>query len=135
GPDVGNVTLEAVATFVDANAATGVEVTLADSTLSGSAASNYDIDFTGAPTASADITPKALTASIIGDPTKTYDGDTSATLASGNFSLSGLVDGESFTVTQTVGTYNSANVVSADTVTASLAAGDFTEGADTLASN
>ena len=54
--------------------------------------------------------PETLTAAIIGDPTKTYDGTTTATLTPANFSLSGLVSGESFTVTQTAGTYNSPNV-------------------------
>ena len=37
------------------------------------------------------VTAAPLTASIIGDPTKTYDGTTSATLTQANFSLSGLV--------------------------------------------
>src|SRR5204862_468122 len=53
------------------------------------------------------ITPKAVTASLIGNPTKTYDGNTSAALSPANFSLSGLVGTESFTVTQTAGAYNS----------------------------
>src|SRR5205823_4338246 len=76
-----------------------------------------------------------VTAAIINNPTKPYDGATSATLIPGNFSLSGLVGTESFTVTKTSGTYNSKDVVTAATVTASLAAGDFTAGAGTLASN
>jgi len=49
------------------------------------------------------ITQVTLTASIIGNPTKPYDGTTTATLASGNFSLSPLVGSENFTVTQTAG--------------------------------
>ena len=76
-----------------------------------------------------------VTASIIGDPTKPYDGNTDATLAPGNFSLSGLVGTENFTVTQTAGTYNSKNVVTATTVSANLSAGDFTPAIGTLASN
>ena len=76
-----------------------------------------------------------LTASIIGDPTKPYDGTNSATLTSSNFSLSGYVPMESLTVTQTAGSYNSPNVTTATTVTASLAPGDFTNGDGTLASN
>ena len=53
----------------------------------------------------ASITPKTLTASIVGIgtpavfPTKVYDGTTKATLAPGNYQLSGLVHGESITVT------------------------------------
>ena len=74
------------------------------------------------------VTAAPLTASIIGDPTKTYDGTTSATLTQANFSLSGLVETESFTVTQTVGTYNSKDVTAATTVMASLSPSDFTRG-------
>ena len=81
------------------------------------------------------ISPVTLTASIIGDPTRPYNGNTTATLTSANFSLSGLVGTENFTVNQTVGAYNSKDVLTANTVTANLAAGDFTPGAGTLASD
>ena len=81
------------------------------------------------------VNPKTLTASIIGNPTKPYDGNTGATLTSANFSLSGLVDSDNFTVTKTTGSYNSADVASATTVTTSLGAGDFTPNPGTLASN
>jgi hypothetical protein len=76
-----------------------------------------------------------LTVAIINDPTKTYDGTTSATLTPADFNLSGLVSGQSFTVTQTEGSYNSPNVTSEATVTALLSASDFTPSAGTLASN
>jgi YDG domain-containing protein len=81
------------------------------------------------------ITAVTLTASIIGNPTKPYDGNANAVLAPANFMLAGLVGTESFTVTQTAGTYNSPNVATANTVTASLSAGDFTPSAGTLAGN
>ena len=81
------------------------------------------------------ITAVTLTASIIGDPTRPYNGNTNATLASANYSLMGLVSGESITVTQTAGTYNSKDVVTANTVSANLASGDFAPTAGTLASN
>src|SRR5439155_19703846 len=50
-------------------------------------------------------------------------------------SLLGVAFGESFTVTQTSGAYNSKNVLNATTVTANLSAGDFTPGVGTSASN
>jgi autotransporter-associated beta strand protein len=100
--------------------------------LGGTSAGDYTL--TGA-TGSVAITPATLTTSITKDPTKSYDGTTTATLASNNFSVSGLVGGDSFTVNQTAGTYNSPNVASATTVTASLTAGDFTPGSGTLASD
>ena len=81
------------------------------------------------------ISPGTFSAAIIGTPTRPYDGTATATLTAANFSLSGLVSGQSFTVTQTAGTYNSANVTSASTVTASLSAPNFTAGTGTLASN
>src|SRR5262249_31090883 len=71
----------------------------------------------------------------INNPTKPYDGTTTATLTAANFSLSGVVSGESFTVTKTSGTYNSKDVATATTVTTSLVAGDFTAGVGTSASN
>ena len=100
---------------------------------SGTLASNYILPNTAS--GPGQITAATLTASIIGDPTKPYDGTDSATLISSNFNISGLVTGETFTVTQTAGTYNSPDVLSATTVTASLAPGDFTDGPGTLASN
>ena len=96
------------------------------------ASSNYIIDYTGADFT---ITPAALTAAIIGNPTKTYDGNTIATLAPTNYSLTGFIGTEGASVTQTVGTYNSAEVELANTVTATLAADDFSANAGTLLSN
>src|SRR5207248_4587 len=78
---------------------------------------------------------KTLTASITGDPTKPYNGNTNATLTSANFSLTGVVTGESITVTKTTGSYNTKDVATANSVTTSLAAGDFTAGAGTSLSN
>ena len=72
-----------------------------------------------------------VTASIIGDPTRPYNGNTTATLTAATFSLAGLVGGDTIGVTQTAGTYNSKDVAAANTVTASLAAGDFTAGMGT----
>src|SRR5207247_4548432 len=76
-----------------------------------------------------------LTAAISGDPTRPYNGNTTATLTAAKFLLTGVVGTENFTVTQTAGTYNSANVATAITVTASLGAGDFTPTGGAVASN
>src|SRR5207253_526596 len=81
------------------------------------------------------VTVANVTASIVGGPTRPYNGGTNATLTSANFSLSGVASGESFTVTQTAGTYNSKDVLGANTVTASLSAGQFTAAAGTDANN
>ncbi len=100
----------------------------------GTVLSNYTLPTTASGPGA--ITPASLTASIIGDPTKVYDGTTTATLASANFAVTGFVTGQGATLSPpTSGAYNSANVVSATTVTAALTAGDFTANAGTLLSN
>ena len=130
-PDV--VTCSDSATFADKNVGTWT-VTATGITLGGGSATNYTLSST-TTTTTAQITPKTLTASITGNPTKPYDGSTSATLTAANFSLTGLVGSESFTVTQTSGTYNSKDVTTAATVTSSLTAGNFTPTGGALASN
>ena len=92
----------------------------------------YDISLVNADLT---IDPAMLTAAIIGNPTKTYDGNTTATLAPANYNLTGFIGTQGASVTQTVGTYNSADVELANTVTAALAANDFTANAGTLLSN
>ncbi len=89
----------------------------------------------GTVTNSLMVNKATLTASIVSNPTKPYDGNATATLTSANFSLSGLVGTDSFTINQTTGTYNSPNVATATTVTASLAAGNFTANGSTLVGN
>ena len=99
----------------------------------GTLVSNYNLPTTAS--GAGHITAVTLTASIIGDPTRPYNGNTNATLTGANFSLTGLVMGEAIGITQAVGSYNSKDVVTANTVTANLAAGDFTAAAGTLTSN
>jgi filamentous hemagglutinin family protein len=101
---------------------------------------NYSITYTGA---NLDITAapivvvptvNAISAAVVGNPSKTYDGTTTAILSSGNFALSGFVGGDSATVTKTTGSYDSA-AVGTRTVTVSLGAGDFAAGPGTSFSN
>ncbi|HEY3849453.1 MAG TPA: filamentous hemagglutinin N-terminal domain-containing protein, partial [Steroidobacteraceae bacterium] len=62
----------------------------------------YGYALSGSPLTAAigSIAPAPLSAAIIGDPTKVYDGTTTATLTSANYSLSGFVAGQSATVNQ-----------------------------------
>ena len=117
---------QTVGTYDSANAgARTVSATLAAGNFigaSGGQISNYS--FTTPATGVGTISQKALTAAIIGNPTKTYDGSAAAVLTSSNFSVSGFVAGETLTVTKTTGTYSSANA-GTRTVSTSLAAGDF----------
>jgi len=121
------------ATFSDKNVGMGKTVTLTGASLSGMDAGNYALDSVG--TTTANISPATVTAAIVGNPAKTYDGNTNATLSAANFSLTGVVTGESITVTKTTGTYNSKDVATATSVTTSLASGDFAAGVGTLLSN
>src|SRR5206468_2961292 len=129
---------DASGTYNSANvaAATTVSTTLIAGDFTAGAtttASNYSL-----PTSASGpghITAKSVTASIINDPTKGFDGTAAATLTASNFSLSGLVGTDAFTVTKASGTYNSANVAAATTVSTSLAALDFTAGPTTTATN
>ncbi|SEG72807.1 GLUG motif-containing protein, partial [Bosea lathyri] len=61
-----------------------------------------------------------LTASLTGATTKTYDGTTTATLASGNYAMSPTVGGDSVTLTSLAGiAYDTANAGTGKIVTAS----------------
>jgi filamentous hemagglutinin family protein len=81
------------------------------------------------------ITPAPLVATIVGDPTKVYDGTTTATLSSANYSLSGFVGSQDATVTQPGSVaYDSASAGST-TITATLSAPDYTAGSGTNLAN
>lgn len=112
----------------------GINVTLSGLSLSGSSAGNYSISPTVTAQPIGIITPKALSATIIGDPTRVYDTTTTATLASANYDLTGVVAGETISVTETVGAYDSKNA-GTRTVTATLDGLDFTAGGGTSLAN
>ncbi|AWM76741.1 hypothetical protein HYN04_02565 [Phenylobacterium parvum] len=137
--DVVTVASATGAGFASKDAATGLSVTIASVTLGGADGGNY-VAPTGpaTPNTIGTINRKALAASVSGNPTKTYDGTTTATLTSSDYSVSGWVAGEGATVTKTIGTYNSANAgfpYTGRTVTVSLAGSDYTPTGSTLLSN
>jgi len=103
----------------------------ADATFAGDANHNSSV----ATQVTFTIDKRTLGASITGNPTKVYDGNTSATLTPANFLISNLVPGESVTVTKTTGTYNSKDVGIAINVSTTLVGGDFTAGAGTNLNN
>ncbi len=110
----------------DASAANTVTATLAAADFaagSGTNLANYVLPTSVSGTGA--ITQATLTGTVVGTPTKVYDGTTVATLTAANFLLSGFVTGEGATVGQTAGVYASANAGTANAVTVTLAAGDF----------
>ncbi len=134
GDSVTLTTGGATGTFSDKNAANGKSVSASGYGITGADATNYVIG--SQPTGlTANITPKSLTASLTGTTTKQYNQTTVASLIPGNYSLSGFVSGESASVTETVGAYDTKNVGTGKTVTATLDSGDFTAGGGTLLTN
>jgi hypothetical protein len=93
-------------------------------------------DFTGSSsiTINATVTAATLTASIVGNPTKTYNGTAAATLTPSNYALAGFAGSDGATVTQTAGTYAAAGA-GAHTVTAMLSPSDFTATGSTSLAN
>ena len=67
-------------------------------------------------TTTANITKKALTVSGITASNKTYDGNTSATVSKANASLTGLVSGDSVSVTAATGTFANKTAANGKTV-------------------
>lgn len=100
------------------NVGTGKTVSVSGLTLTGAAAGNYVLASSSLSSAAGTITAKALTASLVSSVSKEYDGTDAATLASGNYALSGVVVGETVTVSATAATYNNKNAASGKTVTA-----------------
>jgi hypothetical protein len=97
-------------TFSDKNAGIGKTVTIANTALTGTDASNYT--FTIPASALADILKKALTASVTAN-NKTYDGSTTGT---GAVVLNGVVGGDAVGTSGTVFTFSDKNAGAGKTV-------------------
>jgi hypothetical protein len=76
-----------------------------------------------------------LSAALTGNSSKVYDGSTAATLAASNFALTGFVNAEGASVSQTSGTLDTANVGSSKIVTTTLSSSDFAANSGTQLSN
>ena len=114
--DVGNVSLTGgTANFAGANVANGIVVTDSGLSLTGSAASNYSLS-NPTETTTANITPLAITGSITAS-NKTYDGGTSATIATKTLTGVLLADVGSVSLTGGTASFGSANVANGITVT------------------
>ncbi|AIF46698.1 hypothetical protein HY57_05185 [Dyella japonica A8] len=82
------------------------------------------------------ITPAPLTASIVNDPTKVYDGTTNATLRANDYSFSGFVAGQGATVNQaSSANYASANAGTGIAVTATFTPTNFVADSGTNLAN
>ena len=141
----GDTISSAAGTYSQSNVGTGLTVT-SPSSISGFTILNgstpvYGYTLSGASrTASIGaINAAQLYASIIGDPSKVYDGTTTATLSSANYAITGLVTGQSVTVNQPSSVaYVSPNVNTSGgqvAVNATFASTNFVAGSGTQLSN
>lgn len=127
------VTSGATGTFATKNVGTGIAVAASGFSLSGNSLGNYTLAQPSGLTA--DITPRRLDLSIVGTPTRTYNGTTTANLTQGNVQVLDLQGGETASVKQaSSASYDNANA-GARTVSAHLEASDFTLGNGASLSN
>ncbi|MCC7600256.1 filamentous hemagglutinin N-terminal domain-containing protein [Janthinobacterium sp. FW305-129] len=99
--------------FTDKNVGTNKAVNISNITLSGSDLGNYNFSNNTA-TATANITPKAVTLSGVTADNKVYDGTTAAVLSGGT--LSGMVAGETLSFSGGVGSFSDKNAGTAKVV-------------------
>ena len=81
------------------------------------------------------ISPRALTAQIVGDPTKTYDGTTTATLTSANYEIDGFVAGQGATVRQPSSIAYAGSDAGAQALNATFSVTNFVAGSGTNLAN
>ncbi len=129
-----NATASTAGSFLYLPAA-GAVLSAGSQTLSVTFAPTNSTDYlASSATVNLTVKPATLTAIIVGNPTKPYDGSRSATLAPSNFSLSGLIGSDAIAVTQTAGTYAAASA-GAQEVTATLIPSKFTPLGATILAN
>ena len=86
----------------------------------GGLASNYKLPTLNAANAPVTLTAVNLTLTATGNLSRAYDGTTNMTIAAGNYTVSGLLAGDSLTLgNASAAQYNNAHVASAANVTAS----------------
>ncbi|WP_344711180.1 beta strand repeat-containing protein [Sphingomonas humi] len=114
--DVVGLTSPANGTFDNRNAGTGKTVSVTGLALAGADAGNYSVN-AAASGAIGTITQRALVASLTGTVTKTYDGTTAASLATGNYALSDVIGGDAVALNApAAGTYDNRNAGAGKTV-------------------
>ncbi|HEY3800735.1 MAG TPA: YDG domain-containing protein [Caulobacteraceae bacterium] len=127
-------------TYANQNVGTGIGVSVNGFTLGGADAANYSVN-AGTSAAAGTITPKQLTASLTGTVQKNFDGTTVATLAAGNYLLTGVVSGDHVALNDPAqGSYDTAAAGTGKAVTVTglalsgAQASDYTVNATAIAS-
>ncbi|WP_084688012.1 YDG domain-containing protein [Paraburkholderia oxyphila] len=135
--DASNVTLStsgATGTFSQSNVGNNLALSVNGVTLGGSAASNYSVTAI-ASGLTANITPAPLTITLVGSPTKVYDGTNHVVLGQSNYTITGFVGGQSATIDQVSGSYATSHAGTNIPINASLTPSDFVPAAGTAMSN
>jgi len=127
-----SVSFSGTGTLADKNAGQGKTVSVAISA-TGADAGDYSYNTTGSTTVTID--PKAIQVALIGPISKTGDGTTGVVLVPANYVVSGLVSGDSLSVTQTSGQFADASAGTDKTVTAALSGSSYTTGSGTTLGN
>ncbi len=124
------------AAFADRNVGSGKTVTLTGASLTGTDAQNYSL--TSVSDAKADVTPKAVDGSFTAG-NKTYDGNASASI--GGRSLTGVIDGDTVSLTGGIASFADKAAGTDKTVTGSgftlggADAGNYSLSTDSLTTN
>lgn len=116
-----NVSVSATNRYADNNAADNKTVTASSFVLGGTDRANYRLNTTSATT-TGKITARPVTVSLQATPaiTKTYDGNDVATIAAGNYSVSGILTGDDAILNKpTSGTYDTKQAGTGKQVTVS----------------
>ena len=124
----------AAGTFASVNAGSNIPVAASGSTLAGSKAFDYSL---GQPTGlSANIAPAVITATIVGNPTKAYDGSNSATLTNSDYHLVAFIGSQGAAVPQSAtANYLSPNAGANIGLQSTLVISDFVADAGTNLAN
>ncbi|HEY4145951.1 YDG domain-containing protein, partial [Pinirhizobacter sp.] len=124
----------AAGNFASPNVGNGIAVTASGFGLAGAGAGNYTLS---QPTGlSANITPAPLIISLIGNPTKIYNGTTTADTTAANWLITGWQGGQSATLDQvSTANYSGPDAGNNIGVTATLEAPDFHTASGTFMSN
>lgn len=105
-PTSGTFDTKDVGTAKDVSASS---IAIASTTNGAAAVYGYQLASSNATGAIGEITPRTVTAALVGSTTKVYDGNDAATLASANYTLSGVLGGETVLLNDpTSGLYGSA---------------------------
>ena len=105
GGDAVSLNNPTLGSFAGANVGTGIGVSFSSLTLTGAAAGNYVLSGNSLSANIGTITPAILTASLIGNVGKVYDGTTAAVLTAANYTLSGVIGGDNVSLNDPTARY------------------------------